>query len=313
MKPRTLCLMGPTGVGKSDIAIGVARRVGGEIVNADSMQVFRHLTIGTAGPTPQQLAAVAHHAFGYLEPDCEPDAGAHARRAAAAICQIADRGRVPLVVGGTFFWMNALFDGLADIPPVPPDVRRRVADALAADGVEALHRRLAEVDSPTAARLKPRDTQRVARALEVFEATGRPLSVFLDAPLRPAVEADVVRVALVRPRAGLYARIDARVDAMIAAGLVDEVRAVLAMGFPATCRPLRASSLEPVVAHVQGRIDLATMRTLVAQGHRNYAKRQLTWLRAETRAVEVDASLPDAAIERIAGMVEDVGRQTPGV
>jgi tRNA dimethylallyltransferase len=292
--------MGPTGVGKSDLAVAAALRLGGEIVNADSMQVFRHLPIGTAGPTPHQLAAVPHHLFAFLEPDQDPDAGAYARLAADAIADIAARGRVPIVAGGTFFWMRALFDGLSDMPEVAPEARERVAATLLRDGVETLHARLAAVDPATAARLQPRDTQRVARALEVFEATGTPLSAFQARPPRPAVEADVLRVALVRPREDLYRRIEARVDRMLEDGLVAEVRAVLARGFPPDVRPLRASSLKPVVDHVLGRIDLESARALVAQGHRNYAKRQLTWLRSEPSARTMNTADPDAVLELLA-------------
>lgn len=278
---RVVCVMGPTAVGKSDLAVVLARAFDGEVVNADSMQVFRHLPIGTAAPAPDQRAAAPHHLFAYLDPDREPDAGDWARRAADVMAGIEARGRLPVLVGGTFFWMRALFEGLSGIPPVPAEARAAVLDAIARDGVEAAWRRLAGLDPATAARLAPGDTQRIARALEVHEATGVPLSRFQSLPPEPVVRADVLRLVPMLPREALYARIDARAAAMFEAGLVDEVRTVLSLGFAADVRPLRTSGYLPVVDFLQGRCDEAGMRERVARGHRNYAKRQVTWLRRE--------------------------------
>jgi len=286
---RAICVMGPTAVGKSDLAVAIARTFGGEVVNADSMQVFRHLPIGTAAPTPDQLAAAPHHLFAYLEPDEEPDAGDWARRAATVLADLSARGRLPVVVGGTFFWMRALFEGLSDIPPVPAEVRAAVLGAIGREGVEAAHARLAEVDPPTAARLARGDTQRVARALEVFDATGLPLSHFQACAPEPAVRAEVLRLIPLLPVSALYARIDARAARMFGDGLAEEVRAVLAMGIPPEVRPLKTSGYAPVVDFVLGRCGEEQMRERVARGHRNYAKRQLTWLRRE-EGLRLDAS-----------------------
>ncbi|MBM4394293.1 MAG: tRNA (adenosine(37)-N6)-dimethylallyltransferase MiaA [Deltaproteobacteria bacterium] len=299
--------MGPTGTGKSDLAVAAALRLGGEVVNADSMQVYRGLAIGTAAPGPDQLAAVPHHLFGCLDPDEEPDAGWYARTAAAAIRDLASRGRVPIVVGGTFFWMRALFSGLDDIPEVPAGVRDSVRADLAREGPAALHARLAAIDPETASRLRPGDSQRVSRAIEVLLATGRPLSSFQLGGGRPAIDADVLRVAVELPRAALYARIEARVDRMIAAGIEDEVRAVLDAGHSPDCRPLRASSLAPVVRRVRGEIGAAGMRAAVAQSHRTYAKRQETWLRREEGLVRVDARDPEGALGVMAAPVSGGG------
>ena len=278
---RAIAIMGPTAVGKSDLAVAIATTFGGEVVNADSMQVFRHLPIGTAAPAPDQLAAVPHHLFAYLHPDQEADAGDWARRAAAVMVDCDARGHVPVVVGGTFFWMRALFLGLSEIPPVPIEVRAAVLDDIVREGVEAAHRRLAVVDPPTAARLAPADTQRIARALEVFDATGLPLSHFQARTREPAVRADVLRLMPTLSPSALYARIDARVVQMFDHGLVDEVRSVLAMGVSPDARPLKTAGYLPVVDFVLGRCNEAQMRERVARGHRNYAKRQFTWLRRE--------------------------------
>ncbi len=273
--------MGPTASGKSDMAVSLALRFGGEIVNADSMQVYRHLPIGTAAPTADMYAAVPHHLFEYREPDDECDAGAWAREAAAVIRDIAARGLVPVVVGGTFFWMRTLFEGLSVIPPASAEARHSVEADLAAMGSPGLHEMLRAVDAATAARLEPGDSQRISRALEVYRTTGVAISEFhRNAPV-PAIESDVLKIRLELDRALLYDRINRRLRAMIDDGLVDEVARVLAMGYPRTCRPLKSSSFVPVIEYLDGLVDLEGMAVAIAQGHRNYAKRQLTWLRRE--------------------------------
>jgi tRNA dimethylallyltransferase len=300
-----VCVMGPTAVGKSDLAVAAALRFGGEVVNADSMQVYRGIPIGTGAPAPRMLADVPHHLFGYRDLREAPDAGEFAREASAVISEIRSRGRIPVVVGGTFFWIRALFQGLSDIPEVPEDVRRAVLEEIRVRGAAAAHERLRGVDSATGLRLKPGDTQRIARALEVFDATGVPLSRFQERAMRPAVSGRILKLALSLPRSVLYGRIDARVDAMIAAGLVDEVRSVLASGLAPDSRPMRTTGYAPVVAHVLGEIDLGEMRRRVAQGHRNYAKRQETWLRKEPGVETFDAREPEAALGRIAEFLEE--------
>lgn len=309
MDARVVCVMGPTASGKSDLAVALALRFGGEVVNADSMQVFAGLPIGTAAPTPDMLAAVPHHLFGHLRPDQDPDAGAWARDAARTIAAIAARGRVPIIVGGTFFWMRALFSGLSAIPPVPADVRAQVAREMAREGVAAAHARLAAIDPATAARLAPGDTQRIARALEVHAATGVPLSRFQQTPPAPPLDAPVLRLILELPRDRLYARIEDRLDRMFADGLVDEVAAALAAGVPASARPLRSSSYLPVVDFLAGRCDRDAMRERIAQGHRNYAKRQITWLKREegTRLAAGDRTGAFDAVAAFLGSATGIG------
>lgn len=294
-KTRVICVMGPTASGKSDAAVALARVFGGEIVNADSMQVYRYLPIGTAAPTADMYAAVPHHLFEFRDPDDECDAGAWAREAAGVIKDIAARGRVPVVVGGTFFWAKTLFEGLSTIPPASAAARQSVAADLASMGSAALHRELADVDPLTASRLVPGDSQRIARALEVFRTTGVAISEFhRNAPV-PAIDADVLRLKLSMDRQVLYDRINRRLRAMIDAGLVEEVANVLRMGFARDCRPLKSSSFVPVIQYLEGLVDIDRMASDIAQGHRNYAKRQLTWLRREN-GVEVVAGNADALI-----------------
>lgn len=296
--PGIICVMGPTASGKSDIAVELAARFGGEVVNSDSMQVYRYLPIGTAAPTASMYEAVPHHLFEYREPDDECDAGAWASEAAAVIKGLMERGRVPVVVGGTFFWVKALFDGLSSIPPASDEARRSVMEDVARLGSREMHSVLAQVDPITAARLTPGDSQRISRALEVYRTTGVPLSEYHRNPPVVGLRAPVLRLILSTDRDVLYARINRRLAAMIEAGLVDEVSAVLARGFPRTCRPLRSSSFVPVIEYLDGLIGVEEMASRIAQGHRNYAKRQLTWLRRETgtliQAGDIDAAIASA-------------------
>lgn len=296
---KVVCLLGPTASGKSALAIQAARCFGGEVINADSMQVYRGLGVGTGVPPAEWMAEVPHHLYQYLAPDEEPDAAAWARAAAGVIEPVATAGRLPLVVGGTFFWVRALFEGLSRIPPVPRGVRERLQAALTAEGLPALYERLRRADPVTAARLAPADTQRILRALEVFEATGTPLSAFQMGLREPAITAEVLKIALDVPRDDLYRRIDLRVEEMLASGLVAEVRAVLASGVSPSARPLRSASFRPVVRFLTGEIGEAEMRAEVARSHRRYARRQMTWLRREPGVVWVPFSDPDAALRRI--------------
>ena len=296
--PGIICVMGPTASGKSNIAVELAARFGGEVVNSDSMQVYRYLPIGTAAPTASMYEGVAHHLCGYREPDDECDAGAWGSEAAVVIKGLMERGRVPVVVGGTFFWVKALFDGLSSIPPASDEARRSVMEDVARLGSREMHSVLAQVDPITAARLTPGDSQRISRALEVYRTTGVPLSEYHRNPPVVGLRAPVLRLILSTDRDVLYARINRRLAAMIEAGLVDEVSAVLARGFPMTCRPLRSSSFVSVIEYLDGLIGVEEMASRIAKGHRNYAKRQLTWLRRETgtlgQAGDIDAAIASA-------------------
>lgn len=297
---KAICILGPTAVGKSDLAVEAARRFKGEIVNADSMQVFRSLDVGTGMPPPELFDTVPHHLYRILDADQEPDAADWARQAATTMEEIHHRLHVPFVVGGTFFWVRALFDGFSAIPPILESVRGKLAESHAASSTGALYARLGKVDPVTARRLKGGDTQRILRALEVYEATGTPLSVFQERPARPAVQARVLKLALSLPREELFSRINERVDGMVKSGLVEEVRDLLATGCPDSVRPLRSASYLPVIRHLAGEVDLEGMKNDVAMSHRRYAKRQLTWLRREPDAVTVARHDEDKAYQLIA-------------
>ncbi len=277
-----LVLVGPTAAGKSAVALAVAEAVGGEIVSADSVQVYRGVDLGSAKPTAAEQARVRHHCIDLADPTEQLDAATWAAAADAAIADARARGRVPIVCGGTGLYVRALLHGLTDLPDPPPDVRDAVRADLAARGPAALHAELAAVDPQAAARVPPTDPQRITRALEVYRATGRPLSAWqADHGFRPR-RYDAHVVGLWPDRDVLRARIYARARAMLASGWPDEVRALLARGVPPDAPPLRALGYREVVAHVLGHLPAADLPDAVARGHWQYARRQLTWFRGIT-------------------------------
>lgn len=295
-----LCVMGPTASGKTALSIRLAADLDGEVVNGDSMQVFRGLEIGTASPTPEERGAIPHHLFGIWDPTEEADAARWARLAADRCREIAGRGRVPILVGGTFFWIRVLLEGLSNIPPIPREVRLQVLADREREGPEAIHRRLARVDPDGAARLAPGDSQRVARALEVFLATGTPLSVLQRQPRVPFLQARVMRLVPALSVEETDRRIALRARRMFDQGLVDEVRRLLDSGCPADARPLRTPSYAPVLDLLQGRCTAEEALARVILGHRQYAKRQRTWLRSEPGLVMVPGDAPWAEALAIA-------------
>ena len=235
--PPVVAIVGPTATGKSALALALAEGLGGEIVNADAMQVYRGFDIGTAKPTPAERLRVRHHLIDILEPDEQYSAGEFARRARRAIAEIEGRGALPLVVGGSGLYVRALLRGISPLPPAEPAVRRRLAERLAAEGLEPLRRELAARDPATEARLSAGDTQRVLRALEVVESSGRPLSEWIDRRPFDSEPLPAVRVGLTLPRPILYDRIELRVARMVETGWVAEVDSLLRLGletsFPA--------------------------------------------------------------------------------
>lgn len=275
--PPFFILTGPTAVGKTALSLDLADRLGAEIISADSRQVYQRLTIGTAKPTATERARARHHFIDELELDEPFSAGRFAEEANRRIADILERGKVPLVVGGSTLYLYALQFGLADIPDVDPAYRREVEARLNAEGAETLYRELERIDPRAAATLDATKTQRLVRALEVYEATGRPLSSFQDeTPVPPYRYRTIV---LHRTRAELYSRINARVDEMLQAGLLDEVRAVLDAGYRPTINALRTIGYREPIAYLRGRIDYDEMVRTLKRNTRRYAKRQLTWFR----------------------------------
>ncbi|HLT27923.1 MAG TPA: tRNA (adenosine(37)-N6)-dimethylallyltransferase MiaA [Zeimonas sp.] len=306
-------LLGPTASGKSAIAMRLAQRLPIEIVSVDSAQVYRGLDIGTAKPDAREREAVPHHLIDILEPTERYSAARFAEDARAAIADIRARGRIPLLVGGTMLYARALVDGLHRLPPADAALRARLEEEARRDGWPALHARLAAVDPRSAARIEPRDAQRIQRALEVFESTGRPLSQWLDDPAPAAARGEpVVRIALEPDdRAALHARIDARFRRMLERGFVDEVRALRARGDLSPSLPsMRSVGYRQVWQWLDGAGPRDAMIDAAVAATRQLAKRQLTWLRAMPDRIRVDPFAPDA-LDRVRRALQAATRSSP--
>jgi tRNA dimethylallyltransferase len=300
--PPLCVLVGPTAAGKSALALALAERRGGEILSADSAQVHRGLDIGTAKPTADERRRVPHHLLDLVGPDERLDAAAWADRADQAIAEIRARGRLPIVCGGTGLWVRALLFGLSPTPPVPDAVAAEVGRELSALGPHALHAELARVDPAVAARVHPADRQRIARALSVYRATGRPLGDF-QAAHGFSTPRHAARVFGFWPdRDVLSARIERRVRAMLADGWRAEVQALLASGLAPEAPGLQILGYRDVVAHLEGAFPEAALAPRITASHRQYAKRQLTWFRGvgqrETRLEHLGGD-HDAALARL--------------
>jgi len=291
--PSALLLLGPTGSGKSALALALARHVPLEIVSVDSAQVYRGLDIGSAKPSAAERAAVPHHLIDLRDPAEPYSAADFVRDAGAAIDAIRARGRLPLLVGGTMLYAKALRDGLSTLPAADAALRAALEAEAARDGWPALHARLARVDPASAARLAPHDAQRIQRALEVHAITGVPLSALQRAGGTPRRDLEIF--ALVPgDRAVLHATLAARFDAMLAAGFLDEVRRLAARGdLSADLPALRSVGYRQAWAHLGGETDDAEFRAAAIAATRRLAKRQLTWLRSLAPAAGVDPQAAD--------------------
>jgi tRNA dimethylallyltransferase len=298
-------VMGPTASGKSALAAALARRFPVEIVSVDSGAVYRGMDVGTAKPTPAERAAVRHHLIDLLDPTEAYSAARFRADALAAVGEIASRGNVPLLVGGTMLYFKALREGLSDLPQADPRIRAAIEADARARGWPALHDDLARVDPATAARLQPADSQRIQRALEIWHSAGVPMSQLVGGrggapPLR------LVQIALVPgDRAALHRRIEARFEEMLAGGLVEELlglrrRYALHAGLPS----MRCVGYRQAWAHLEGEYDRATLRDRGIFATRQLAKRQLTWLRSTPDAIGLDCLAADLEA-RAAGIVAD--------
>jgi tRNA dimethylallyltransferase len=270
--------MGPTASGKSALALALAERIGGEIVNADSMQVYRDFRVLTARPTPEDEARAPHHLYGQVDASSAYSTGRWITDALAVMREIVARGKTPIVAGGTGLYFKALTQGLADIPAPDAEVRERLRVRVAGEGAATLHAELLRLDPQTAARLQPNDAPRIVRALEVLETTGESIST-LQANTKPALAADAwVGVKLTPDRMRLYASIDARFDAMLSAGALDEVRMFAARNLDPSLPAMTAHGAPALMAHLRGEITLQEGVEISKRDTRHYAKRQFTWM-----------------------------------
>ncbi len=297
--PPVVAVVGATATGKSALGVALAERLpgGGEIVNADALQVYRGFDVGTAKPPAAERARVPHHLVDILDPAERYSAGEFARRARQAIAGIQERRRWPIVVGGSGLYLRALLAGISPVPAGDPALRELLRLRLAQEGRAPLLAQLARLDPPTAARLPPGDTQRVLRALEVALASGRPLSSWLEEQPFGIQNIAAIRVGLTLPRAILYDRIAGRVTQMVQDGWAQEVRGLLESGLSPNLPAFQAIGYRQLVYHVRGEWSLGRAIDETVRATRRFAKRQETWFRKEPdvtwfSAEDLDRRLP---------------------
>jgi len=292
---------GPTAAGKTRFAISLANHLGGEIVGADSMQIFRHMDIGTAKPTPNEQAAARHHLIDVVLPDCPFDAARYVRLADEAIQDIVARGKVPLIVGGTGLYIKALTLGLFHTPPIDSETRKKLKEKIEAQGNQSLHQYLSKVDPEAAVRINVNDTQRLIRAIEVFELTGEKIS---SAQKKHGFETPryrTIKIGLQLERKKLYERIDQRVDVMIAEGLLEEVQGLLKKGFDPNLKSMQSLGYRHMIRFIQGELSWDEALRTLKRDHRRYAKRQMTWFGADREIHGLDPTDTSKGLELIGG------------
>ena len=287
-RPRLLAIVGPTAAGKSALGIAVAERVGGEIVSCDSTAVYRGFDIGTDKVPPALRRAIPHHLVDVVDPDESYTAARYARDAAAAVRRVTAAGNLPIVVGGSGLYYRALTRGLFDGPGRDDALRGRLTRIARRRGVEQLHRMLARVDSLSADRIHPRDEKRLVRALEVYRLTRRPLSAHFQETRSLLEGYDVTAFAIRLEAPVTAARVARRVARQFEAGLLAEVRGLLAAGVPASAHPFSGLVYRQVLEHLNGVRDETATRELIVNANRQYARRQLIWFRKEPNLNWID-------------------------
>ena len=305
MKP-LIAILGPTATGKSALGIAIAGRFNGEIINCDSTAVYRGFDIGTDKVPLEERRGIAHHLIDVADPTDEYTAAQFARDAAAVIADLHAKGKLPILVGGTGFYYRALTRGLFPGPGKDARLRERLEAIARKKGVETLHRMVTRVDPESGARIQPRDLKRLVRALEVYFQTGKPLTAHFEdtvSPLGPDVT--IGAIALSMPAPWLADRLAKRVDEQFDAGLLDEIRALLATGVPPDARPFGGLVYRQAMEHLRGVRDEASTRALIAQENRKYSRRQLIWFRKEPNLVWFDgpgtnAEVQDSVIRELA-------------
>lgn len=290
MNPRALAVVGPTGTGKSDLAVKLARGLGGEVVNADAMQLYRGMDIGTAKLPPAARAAVRHHLLDVLDITEAASVAAYQREARRIIEELLAAGTVPVLAGGSGLYIQAVLDDL-NFPGTDPELRARLEAELAQQGAPVLHHRLHRLDPVAAGRILPSNGRRVVRALEVIQLTGRPFSAALPPPGPARYRATII--GLDTDPAVLDARVDARVDRMFTDGLVDEVRELLSRGLRDGRTASRALGYQQVIAALDAGVDPACAAGPTAQATRRFVRRQRSWFRRDGRIRWLDCQCPD--------------------
>ncbi|MGD0401661.1 MAG: tRNA (adenosine(37)-N6)-dimethylallyltransferase MiaA [Candidatus Acidiferrales bacterium] len=274
-------ILGPTASGKSSLAIRLARQLNGEVLVCDSTQVYRHFDIGTAKVPLAEQEGIAHHLVDLVEPDEIFTAGEYRRRALLVLGEVTKRGKLPILTAGTGLYLRALLEGLADAPERSEELRARLRTKAQLRGSDHLHRALMRLDPENAARIGPRDTQKVIRAIEMRILAGKPVAEIHRAGRSSLEGYDIQKIGLVPPRAALYARIDARAVTMLRDGWLDEVRKLSSSGISVHAKPFQFIGYAELLAHLAGRLTMEAALEKIQQATRQFAKRQLTWFRKE--------------------------------
>lgn len=303
-----IAIVGPTASGKSFLGIHLALRFGGEIVNCDALQIYKGMDIGTAKVRPEERRGVPHHMLDLLQPDRDFSAGEYQRRAREALCDIADRGRIPFVVGGTGFYLRALIEGLFDGPSRSAGLRSRMRKIILRKGPQTLHRALQRVDPECASRISPMDADRIIRAYEVYLLSGKPMTWWQRQPRDALKGFRWLKIGISLPRELLYERINRRVDEMFRQGLLEETQKLLER-FPRDSPAFKAIGYRQAVACIEGRMSMGEAIQETKTQSRRYAKRQLTWFRNDPSVVWLDGTggpqrLEVGAEERVADFLQ---------
>ena len=291
-KPKIVIICGPTGIGKTSVAIDIAGAVNGEIISADSMQIYRYMDIGTAKPTVEEQSRVRHHIIDIVDPDENFDAVKFSKRAHEKIVELCAGSIAPLVVGGTGLYIKALAHGIFNAEAVNLDIRKRLKKEAIISGTGFLHKRLTACDPDAAGRIHPNDTYRIIRALEMVEATGKTISKHHGEHRFADKRYKVLKIGLLMEREALYDRINKRVDVMIEKGLVDEVRNLLEKGYSQDLKSMQSIGYRHMVDFIKGRVLLDEAIRTLKRDTRRYAKRQMTWFNADLEIVWTE---PDQA------------------
>lgn len=299
---KAVLIAGPTASGKSALALELAQKTGGIVINTDSMQVYRDLRVITARPTPDEEALAPHRLYGHVDASVNFSAGAWVADAAKVLSEARAQNRLPIFIGGSGLYFKALTRGLSAVPPIPTEVRERIRARLEQNGVEALHTELAQRDPLSAERLKPRDRTRIARALEVIEATGRALPDWHREGLPPLLPPGEFSALFLAPeRDQLYARIDARFGVMLTSGAIEEVDALAKRQLDPLLPAMKAHGVPALIRHLRGEITLTEAAEIGRADTRHYAKRQFTWFRHQLP--EFEWVPPEAAREWVSAKV----------
>lgn len=293
-RPRIIVVGGPTGVGKTEICVELAAQFGAEIVSADSVQIYTGCDIGSAKPTPEQCARVPHHLVDVCDPAEVYSAARFVEDADAAIAEIASRGNIPMVVGGTGLYIRSLVSGLFDVPQ-DATVRARLRERAAREGITRLHAELERVDPECARKIGQRDALRVVRALEVYQTTGKPMSEWQRSHALAERRYPALRVTLSRPRSQLRDRIAVRAKAMLDAGLIAEVEGLLAAGVAPDSPPMRAIGYREAAQFLNGALEQHELWAAITASTRRFSKRQLTWFRGQWESRWMDMNEPRVA------------------